>query len=73
MNGKPSRKPRAAGANSKAASSEDALERFLIENHDEVAVKLEEARAEIAAGKVAPLESLPKLLRDARRYAKTRR
>lgn len=51
---------------------DDALERFLVENRDEIAAKLEEAQADIVAGRVALLEPLPKLLRDARRYAKAR-
>jgi hypothetical protein len=50
---------------------EDAdVERFLVENHKEVATKLEEARASIARGKAAPLEPLHVLLRDARRNHK---
>jgi hypothetical protein len=72
MSSRPARRPRTAGA-SKNAHSEEALERFLVENRDEINAKLEEARVSIAAGKVAPLESLPELLRAARRYAKTRR
>jgi hypothetical protein len=74
MSGKPPRKPRnAAVASEKEGDSDAVLERFLIENHDAIEAKLQEARAEIADGKIAPLEPLPKLLREARRYAKARR
>lgn len=43
------------------------LDRYLAENHDEIEAKLDEAREEIAAGRAAPLEPLPDLLRAARK------
>ena len=46
------------------------VERFLVENHKKVAIKLEQARASIARGEAAPLEPLHVLLRDARRNHK---
>ena len=53
---------------SKAESAENtALEQYLVDHHDEVEAQLEEALAEITAGKAAPLEPLTDLLRDVRR------
>jgi hypothetical protein len=53
---------------SKTESAENtALEQYLVDHHDEVEAQLEEARAEIAEDKAAPLEPLTDLLRDARR------
>lgn len=49
------------------------IERFLVENHKEVAAKLEDARTSIARGEAEPLEPLPVLLRDARRHYKATR
>jgi hypothetical protein len=49
------------------------LERFLVDHHDEVEAKLQQARQSIARGRVKPLESLPALLRAARRHAKAAR
>ena len=49
------------------------VDRFLVENHKEVAAKLEEARASIARGEAVPLEPLHVLLRDARRNHKATR
>ena len=62
----------------KAAQSHDSagdpeLERYLVENHDDVAARLGEAWTSIARGDVAPLETLDVLLRDARRLRKARR
>jgi hypothetical protein len=50
-------------------TADDAMERFLTENHEEIAATLEQARQSIARGEVKPLESLPTLLRHARRHA----
>jgi len=47
-------------------------ERYLVEHHDEVEAKLDEARAEVAAGKAAPLEPLADLLRAARRQSRAK-
>ncbi|HEY5608498.1 MAG TPA: hypothetical protein VIM38_09195 [Alphaproteobacteria bacterium] len=55
------------------ARDDDAMERFIAENRDAIDDRLQQARASLAAGKGAPLESLPELLRAARRYAKARR
>ena len=52
------------------ARSDAELERFIADHHDEIEGKLQEARASIARGDVAPLEPLEVLLRDARRYRK---
>ena len=66
-------KPARRAAKTPPTSDEDEMEEFIRAHRDEINAKLEEARASIAAGKVAPLEPLPELLRAARRYAKTRR
>ncbi len=45
------------------------IDDFLAEHHDEIAAKLDEARAEVARGEAAPLEALAELLRAARARA----
>ena len=42
------------------------IDRFLIDNHDDVAAKLAAGREQVARGEAAPLEPLETLLRDAR-------
>jgi len=66
-------KPAGRATKTPPTSEEDELEEFIRTHRDEINSKLEEARKSIAAGKVAPLEPLPELLRAARRYAKSRR
>jgi hypothetical protein len=49
------------------------MERFLSAHREEVAAKLDRARASIARGEAKPLEPLPELLRAARKRAKSSR
>ena len=42
------------------------IDRFLIDNHDDIAAKLAAGREQIARGEAPPLEPLETLLRDAR-------
>ena len=42
------------------------FDRFLLENHDDVAAKLAAGREQVARGEATPLEPLETLLRDAR-------
>ena len=44
--------------------TDEDIEQFLKDNHDEVAAMLQEAEDSIARGDVAPLEPLPVLLRE---------
>jgi hypothetical protein len=55
------------------AVSDTEIERFLVDRHDEVAAKLDEARKSIARGDATALEPLPTLLRGARRSVKPAR
>ncbi len=55
------------------AISEAEMERWLRDNHDEISAKLEEARASIRRGDVAPMPPLSELLASARRYHRSRR
>ena len=54
-----------ATTGSRAAADAD-LDRFLVENHDDIAAKLAAGREQVARGEVTPLEPLETLLRDAR-------
>lgn len=49
------------------------MERWIRDNRAEIDVLLKEAQDDIAAGRVAELEPLPILLRQAREYAKRKR
>jgi hypothetical protein len=49
-----------------ATEGDDAIDRFLSDNHEMIAAKLEAGRGEILRGEAAPLEPLETLLRDAR-------
>ncbi|WP_337188375.1 hypothetical protein [Phenylobacterium sp.] len=42
------------------------IDRFLVDNHDDVAAKLAAGRQQIGQGEAEPLEPLDVLLRDAR-------
>ena len=46
--------------------TDDDIDRFLAERHDEVAAKLAAGREQILRGEAAPLEPLDVLLRQAR-------
>ena len=48
------------------ADADADLDRFLVENHDDIAAKLAAGREQVARGEAAPLEPLKTLLRDAR-------
>ena len=48
------------------------MEKFLRDNHAGIGQKLQQARDEIARGEVAPLESLPELLKAARKFHRSR-
>lgn len=48
------------------------MEKFLRDNRVGINQKLQEARDEIARGEIAPLESLPELLKAARKFHRTR-
>lgn len=61
MNAKATHGQRAAVADTDAD-----IDRFLIDNHDDVAAKLAAGREQVARGEAAPLEPLETLLRDAR-------
>ena len=52
--------------------TEAQMEKFLRDNRSSVNQKLQVARDEIARGEVAPLESLPELLKAARKFHKSR-
>ena len=49
-----------------AADADVDLDRFMLENHDDIAAKLAAGRAQVARGEASPLEPLETLLRDAR-------
>ena len=55
------------------AVTDDDIERYLKDHHDEIAAKLEEGLAEIDRGEAVPLEPLHVLLREARRHSKASR
>ena len=63
----PEQKKRRTFASKAESAANTALEQYLADHRDEVEAQLEEARAEIAAGKAAPLEPLTDLLREVRR------
>ena len=48
------------------ADADADLDRFLVESHDDIAVKLAAGREQVARGEATPLEPLETLLRDAR-------
>ena len=48
------------------ADADADLDRFLVENHDDIAAKLAAGREQVARGEAMPLEPLETLLRDAR-------
>jgi hypothetical protein len=47
--------------------SDEEIERYLADHHDEIEAKLSEARRSIARGEARPMEPLSILLREARR------
>ncbi len=49
------------------------MERYIRENRAHINGLLKEAQDDIAAGRFAELEPLPVLLREARKYAKSKR
>ena len=64
------KKPAASFGTQDEAMSDAETERFLVDHHDEIEAKLQEARASIARGEASPIEPLHVLLRDARRRFK---
>ncbi|MEJ0028711.1 MAG: hypothetical protein WDN01_22015 [Rhizomicrobium sp.] len=48
------------------------IEKFPRDRHDSIAEKLQEARDSIARGDVAPMPPLEELLKDARRFHRSR-
>ena len=49
------------------------MERYIRENRAHINELIREAQADIAAGRFAELEPLPVLLREARKYARSKR
>ncbi len=52
--------------------TEAQTEKYLRDNRADINRKLQEARDDIARGEIAPLESLPELLKAARKFHRTR-
>jgi hypothetical protein len=69
----PSSKPLPNAETGGELINEAEIEHFLQRQHRGVAQKLTAARNSIASGAIRPLETLPVLLRAARKYAKTDR
>jgi hypothetical protein len=71
MGAKPKTRKRASvSVTADEALTDAEIDRFLAREHRAIGAKLAEARKSINSGNVASLESLPKLLRAARRNTK---